>query len=309
MATTSPECVNLIPVTNRVFPYEGLTKQGKRRSFLVGAFIGDKYRTNLLTLRHIAIHLDQKVFGIPFDQASEEVHQNMRLESGSMLLASVPESEVRGSEKLKAMSWGRSALAIGRILMEVPEQTSEPEPECIGYSSQQLWLLPMERKQIKVLYISTMAILEDYRRMGLGAYFLSIANALYQPDIITFRTRSGAAIAALRKSTLVNGQPIYPLERYYDEDTIMGAVLKLADRKTVHRNPIDLKTGLTKAVYLEGSDYAYKPDGRPGTIAFDADQRMRELKLNPDEGDGIYVAGRVIGRNRLPSLVELTGLR
>ena len=143
--------------------------------------------------------------------------------------------------------------------------------------------------------MSTGTILSPYRRRGLGAKFLEIANVLYKPDIIALRMRSGAAKECLRKSGLTEG-PISPFERLFDEDSIMAGVLDLADKKTEHPKPVNKKTGRMEGVYPEGWDRAYKNDTK-SKEANDADVQMHEeFDLEPDNGDAIIVAARVSGK-------------
>lgn len=220
-----------------------------------------------------------------------------RFKIESTILANTLGLEERGREKLFAMSKLSSIIRTisgGRFNL-MSSIGTEPEPNYIGYSTQEVWSLNTDKGIVRVMYVSGFGVLPEYRRMGLGAKFLGIANSIHEPDIILLRLRSGAAAAALRKSELIHGKVI-PFEMTYDEDPLMGAVLGLADKKTVHPNPINAATGVTKAVYEEGKDLAYDPDPSHQAASL-VDRQIREI-MNPDEGDGVYVAVRVIGRER-----------
>lgn len=307
MAATSPEFAlsfqehnSLIPVSSNRFVYEGHTLQGARCDFLMQTFADSVNKRFDATLTNIIIGLHQEIFHIPIDQAEREVKHNRRgrFKIESTILANTLRLEERGRDKLLAMILGLLVSPMGRTFsgrFNLPSKGTESEPNYIGYSTQEEWSLNTENGIVKVMYVSGFGVLPEYRRMGLGAKFLGIANSVHEPDIILLRLRSGAAVAALRKSELIHGK-VVPFEMTYDEDPLMRAVLALADKKTAHPNPINAVTGVTKAVYEEGKDLAYEPDpSHP--VASLVDRQIGKI-MNPDDGDGVYVAIRVIGRER-----------
>lgn len=285
------------PVSNRRFTFESPSGNS-----LMEAFIGDPYKDNFLNLKKIAVALDQDVFCISYQQALREVCSNMKDKSGSIIVAHALEprlSEERGLEKIVAMS-SRLASSVVKVFNGegIKPVVGFSEMGYIGYSTQQLWTLTKEKRSWKILYMSTMAVLPGYRRMGMGARFIGIANSLYNPDILLFRTRSGALKSCLTKSKLGEGS-VYPFDEPYDKDKdpVMAATLDLADEKTVHPNPIERSRGLTKAVYTEERDFAYQVD-RTHSESSQAFVQMIEWGLDPDNGDAIHMAVRVIGRQK-----------
>lgn len=271
------------PVTNLRYTYDGFRDDGSRVRYLISAFTGDTYRRSLRIIRAIGVDLDMTVFGISREEALAEVYQNMKKEGGTVLLVEVLGSGIARTE------CGRE-----RVVSELPG-----ESRCVGYAALQTMSAGTGRGSIRVMYSATRALLPQHRRAGVGGKFLEIGNGLYQPDVISLRTRSGAASASLVDSGLVR-RPIFPLGRLYDEDLDMTRVLETLAERTLHPNPVDMVTGITKAVYSEGRDRVYIPD-QTHKESYEAYLRMIELGLDPDNGDGMYIAARVIGRPRIGS--------
>lgn len=296
----------IIPDSSRRFVYLGHTLYG-HRDFLVQAFEGNISESE--SLINIAIWLSQQIFHISFDQAREEVEHNIKKRPNiekSMILANTLGPEEKGREKVLAMLGGRLASLFSRAfpggrLDSIPSR--DTEREVIGYSTQELWPLKTKKGEVDVMYVSTMAVLPEHRRMGLGSTFFSAANSSLEPDVIMLRTRSGAAVAALRKSQLIEG-PVFPLDETYDKDPLMRAVLNKTYRRTGYKRAIDRERGIIREFYPDKRDLAYVPDPNH-PVASEADKRMEELGLERNNGDAMYVGGKVIGR-KLWSQAALT---
>lgn len=294
----------LRPVTPDKHFYRGINRRGDRTvDFMVEAFSGSPLQRHRETIKGITVPIHQEVFDIPFDQAQREVEYSFRGRdriTKSVNLARTLPPESKNGEGVLVRASANLASAVVKLLWrgEYEMRKRGGQDDYIAYSTQELWSLPVEgQSPVKIMYVSGLAVMDDYRRLGVAAYFLTVGNSSLRPDIIMLRIRSGAVVAAVKKSKLGEGQPIFPLDQTYDQDPIMQAALKLADQNTMHPKPIDPVTGVTESVYEEGEDRAYVPDPSHST-ASGADLRMKELGMNAAEGGATYIAVRVVGRNR-----------
>ena len=274
------------PVTNIINTYEG-----PRGKSLIEAFTGDTYIRNRDPLREIAIKFEQRVFGIDRKQASDEVFQNMRWDRGIVELAHELEPyspEENGFEKA-----GRFVAEI----LHLPKPEKESIDGYIGCVTGQLFMLPTDEGFKKILYMSGGTILDEYRRMGLGAKFFQVANGLHKPHIIMIRVRSGRAIGSLIRSKLVDPEKIFPFYKRWSADPEKEKALGIVEKRTINPKGVDKETGIAESIYLEGWDRAYTPDPKyPESYKWVVE--MKELGLVSANGDGMFIAADVIGRYR-----------
>lgn len=270
------------------------------------AFIGDQYKENLVALRKIAVATDQVVFGIDYDQASREVGHNVKARSGIMITARLADSEKTmeelGMEKEQAESTDL-ASTVARKLNGISEADKQLLQGYIGYATAFSFMVPVADRYVKTMFISTEAILELYQQMGLGAKFLEIANILYKPHVIAFRSRSGRMVGSVVRSELIDAESIYPRYRRADREREMAEIRAGLESRTINPKGVDPETWIAEGVYPEGWDRAYTPD--PTHKSYEWDVWMEEAGLKAEEGNGMFFAADSIGRFRETVAEEL----
>lgn len=288
---------NLIrPISNLVDYQHLIDREGRFwGTSKMEAFNGSLYTVNRDILRIIGMKFGQRVFNISRRQAEEEAFQNMQV-NGLVLLAHAPKCptiEERGFDKILAGPRRLATQMAERFQIGSPRKERESIEGCIGFAAVQSWRLG----SLNAVYMGELTVLPDYRSMGIGAEFFWMANLIYKPHLIILRGRSGRAIGALIKSGLVDPKGVYPFCQPFNEDPEMAALLDLAGQKTAHPNDIDSATGITKAVYAEGADRAYKSDPTHEK-SYKWDMMMKDMGLESDNGDAMYWAARVQGKVR-----------
>lgn len=304
MVANRRECLtdcNGTPVTTRALTYEGYHGDQMVKA-AIEIYRGDVYRQCRPLLRAIDINFHEAIYRIPREQAEREGTQDIKPEGIVFLIRSLGLQSSRADSASNILTApGQLVSAVAESVAEAPKLPREDINGYIGCIVAQSWNVPWREGVgvIKVLYLTSGAILKQYRRMGLGSKCIEIANVLSQPDFVLLRLRSGGAANSFLKARLPNDEPLIPLEERWNKDDLTATVLEYADTKTWHSNPIDKVTGITEAVYEEGEDKAYQPD--PNHPASKIDQQMRDLGLRPERGDGMYFGRKV--NSRLPSLI------
>lgn len=173
--------------------------------------------------------------------------------------------------------------------------------EAIGYSTQRI-LRPPSEGWVRVLYISTRVVQTDHQRKGVGTALLRFVHNLHDaPDIVGGRTQNPAIVKSYMNSDLLT--KLYPFDELYgrpqpmeEELTPIQKVLRYVAAQTKDRHPVDLSTGLMKAVYKEGSSHAYDNDQASPEIQKIFIRMRCEFGVDPDNGDGLIVLGVKKGR-------------
>lgn len=277
------------PVSNCRFTYQGY--RGNRiLTAEVDVFGGELFDRNSERLKSTATKLHATVFGIEYKQASFEVNFDTQ-DRGTMMYLVRPLKqklvEESGLEKVWNMSGKLASSVIERFRSSSRPMEDELIDGCLGYAVAQVWKMPWQKRMLRVLYISSVVILDGYRQMGLGAKIIQISNALSQPHMIAARIQTGAMWSSMIKSHVVDKASASPFEKLYSQDSRKQKALKLLAERTWHPNTVDLATGITQALYPEGQNQTYVSEPRYEE-AYYADTKMKALGLESSRGDGMY---------------------
>jgi hypothetical protein len=112
-------------------------------------------------------------------------------------------------------------------------------------------------------------------------------------DFLALRTQNPASILSVQKSGVILPGTLFPIDHDYTKDPFMSSILEEVASQTGQKGRVDLKYGLCKDVYPEGTNRAYVPNEKH-LESMRLYERMRdEFKLDFANGDALYVISRV----------------
>ena len=160
-------------------------------------------------------------------------------------------------------------------------------PKDVGAVTQDVRIALIDGQEIKLLNIGVRSVLPEFQGRGIGAELGKVGMIIHIPDIVTGMSRTWRIFRAYEKTGFIKetrpiGGPLTSIDQQAFDQKLRPS----------EREKLDLRTGVYKDILPHAGIRRFIPP--PNNIrGNEIYRKMKELGVNPAEGDAIRYAAEV----------------